>query len=443
MEKARKYLEKKNPDYWDLRKEKRKQKYIKSENGEIEEIEELTDKGTGVKTLKDGSIGFSYTEKEKKLIETCEKSYSTARALEDQGVELSDEESYQDEYKIKAKEPGTEELVKIAKDTDKFTDDKIQYSSVRLITNKPLTRFLNSEGSDITQKIPYGSLYVSLKGKKGSSKADVSSSRPLMNLKRENIWEKAQSAKKEVLKKFKALLKANRIKQKKTTIIIDNDMTGLFAHEAMGHALEADQENSYLSGKKGERIGPRNLDLVSDPTRKGTRGFYKYDDEGIRGRKVKLVEKGILKSFMHSRKTAGKKGVKSTGNGRAENYSYPQIVRMNNTIITAGDTDAEEMLEETERGIYVKGFKSGNVNPSTGEFRFRSHLGYKIEDGEKKEPVKSIMLGGKILELLDKIKGIGEDFRINEDSGTCGKDGQRKRVSSGAPHVKLKNFMVS
>jgi len=266
-----------------------------------------------------------------------------------------------------------------------------------------------------------------------------------MNLKRKNIEEKAEEIKKEGMKELKKLLKAEKIKQGKRKIIIDNQLAGLFAHEAMGHALEADLENSFLADKKEEKIALENFNLVSDPTIEGTGGFYKYDNEGVKGKKTKLVEKGVLKNFMHSRKTAGRHGTESTGNGRAQNYSHPPIVRMNNTIIESGNASKEEMIEEIDKGIYVKGSQGGNVHTTEGEFRFISTIGYRIENGEirKEKPVKGILLSGKILELLEKIEMIGKDLKINKTGGMCGKGPQFKRVGDGSPHIKLEDFMVS
>ncbi len=444
MDKARRYLERKNPEYWDIRKEERNSRYTESENGSIEEIIESNRSGTGIRTVEKGSIGFSYTEDESKHLETSQKSYKIAKKLGNQRVKLSEEETIQDKFKIDTEKPKTEKLKKITKETDQFSKEPtVKYSAVRINLKRPKTHFINSEGTEITQKIPYGSISIQIRAEKNDSKAQIHESRHLSQFNPKKIREKAEEAKKEILERTKELLKAKRISSRKRKLVINNQMTGLFAHEALGHALEADIESSCLGDKKNKRIAPKKFNLVSDPTRKGTRGFYKYDDEGVKGKKTKLVDKGKLKNFMHSRKTAGEKERKSTGNGRAENYSYLPINRMNNTVITSGDKDPEEMIEETEKGLYIKGAKGGSVHPSTGEFRFRAQLGYKIRDGELKEPVRGMILSGKILELLKTIESIGTDSKMDKGSGHCGKNGQRKPVGWGAPHLKLEEFMVS
>lgn len=444
MEKARKYLESKNPEYWDIRKEERNNQYIKSENGSIEEIIETDRSGIGVRTVEKGSIGFSYTENQSNAIKTSKESYKIAKSLENQEVKLSEEETNQDQFKIDTKKPKTEKLKRIAQEIDKFSEEPVvKYSKVSINTKRPETHFMNSEGTEITQKIPYGSIGIQLRVEKNDSTAQIHESKHLSQFNAKNIREKAEEAKKEILEKAKELLKAERIQSGKRKLIMDNKMTGLFAHEALGHALEADIDSSCLYGKKNEKIAPQEFNLVSDPTRKGARGFYKYDDEGVKGKKTKLVDKGTLKNFMHSRKTAGEKERKSTGNGRAQNYSHAPITRMNNTVITAGNTDAEEMIEETKKGIYIKGSKGGSVHSSTGEFRFRAQLGYRIRDGELKEPVRGMILSGKILELLETVESIGKESKMEDVSGYCGKNGQRKPVGWGSPHIKLEKFMVS
>ena len=395
LDKTRKYLENKKTDYWDLREGTNEATSIKIENGKIEKIKQWHSEGIGVRVIKDGSAGFSHTEDKEEIEKTCKRAYKTAKALENQGVNISEEEIHRDQYKVENKAPNIEGLKEILQEVGKFKEHpEIKHSEMHIKTQDSETTFTNSEGSKILQKIPYGTIHLQLRAKHNSSKAEIGKSKRLMNLKRKNIEEKAEQMKKEALKKIKDLLKAEKIKQGKRKIIIDNRLAGLFAHEAMGHALEADQENSFLSDKKEEKIAPENFDLVSDPTIEGTGGFYKYDDEGVKGKKTKLIENGILKNFMHSRKTAGSKGIKSTGNGRAQSYSYPPIVRMNNTMIKNGETTKEEMVESIDKGLYIKGFRGGNVNTTEGEFRFNSTMGYRIEKGEikKEKPLNSILL---------------------------------------------------
>jgi TldD protein len=155
-------------------------------------------------------------------------------------------------------------------------------------------------------------------------------------------------------------------------------------------------------------------------------------------RKV-IVDRGVLKGFMHSLESSSRMNCESTGNGRACSYDAPPIVRMSNTFIDRGDSSLEEMLSEMRDGIYAIGSLYGYTNPAKGQFMFKAEEGWLVEKGELKQRLREVALSGDILSILGNVELIGKDLSFQ--GGYCGKDGQTVPVSIGSPHVLVKEVV--
>ncbi|NMC27585.1 MAG: TldD/PmbA family protein, partial [Syntrophomonadaceae bacterium] len=140
-------------------------------------------------------------------------------------------------------------------------------------------------------------------------------------------------------------------------VVMHAEAGGTMVHEACGHGLEADLVQKGLSvyrGKEGQTVASACVSVIDDATLPGKYGSYRWDDEGIRGQKTVLIEKGILKGFLYDRLTAQADETYSSGNGRRESYQEKPIPRMSNTYIAAGEDDPEEIIRETGYGLLVK-----------------------------------------------------------------------------------------
>ncbi|WP_394339474.1 TldD/PmbA family protein, partial [Methanoregula sp.] len=166
-----------------------------------------------------------------------------------------------------------------------------------------------------------------------------------------------------------ALLDARAAKGGTMHAVLDPELAGVFAHEAVGHASEGDlvqQGSSVLGGKTGERIGSDTLTIVDDPTLTEF-GFEPFDAEGVAVARTEIIRKGVLSSFLHSRETLAAVGNGTPGHARAM-PGEPPVVRMSNTFIENGDATYEEILGECKNGILLKGSRGGQVDPGRGVF---------------------------------------------------------------------------
>ncbi|VVB56186.1 Zinc metalloprotease TldD [uncultured archaeon] len=236
------------------------------------------------------------------------------------------------------------------------------------------------------------------------------------------------------------LLSAKTPKAGTYPVILDQELAGVFIHEAVGHAVEADhvlEGNSILSGKIGEQIASPLITVYDDPSLHEY-GYYPFDDEGAGSKRTTLIQNGVLKSFIHSRETAGKLGGESR-NSRSQGYARP-VIRMSNTFIAPDGMKFDEMLSELKNGIYLKGSRGGQVNPGEGVFQFNAERGFIVRNGELTTSLRDVSLSGNTLEILNNVSEVGNDLEMN--SGRCGKAGQLVPVSDGAPHVLVNRAMV-
>jgi TldD protein len=229
----------------------------------------------------------------------------------------------------------------------------------------------------------------------------------------------------------------------KHDIIMDPLLTGTFIHEAFGHAAEADgvlAGESILAGKIGHQVGNPMITIVDDGTQEGSYGWTPYDDEGIPGQRTVIVEKGIMKSYLHSLETATRMGMSPTGNARAAGFGVPPIIRMRNTYLEPGEMSLEELLKEMKNGILGIAWQYGYVEPVDGSFQFKMRKAYQVVNGEIGQIYRDAAISGLTMDVLNRVEHLSKDLEL--DVGTCGKNGQGAPVNSGGPYTLIKDMIV-
>lgn len=239
----------------------------------------------------------------------------------------------------------------------------------------------------------------------------------------------------------------------RTRALIDPVLAGVLAHESFGHLAEHDLVDSgwsILKGREGEAMASEavtiaDAGLVPRPGEAGhTLGVrLPADEEATPCRPVRLVEKGVLKGFLHSRLTASAAGVEPTGNARAVDYRFPPVCRMRNTYFEPGPMTLEEAVEEVRDGVYACGSTGGEAR-SDGNFLFTLTRAYRIERGEVGEPLKEASITGNILDFLKNVGHACRDLDlVTSVTGGCGKWGQWPLfVGFGGPHLVLREALL-
>ncbi|HCX63082.1 TldD/PmbA family protein [Sedimentibacter sp.] len=226
-------------------------------------------------------------------------------------------------------------------------------------------------------------------------------------------------------------------------VIIDNGFGGVIFHEACGHGLEATSVAKGLSvftGKVGQKIASPLVTAIDDSSISGEWGSYNIDDEGTKSQRNVLIENGILKGYMVDKLNARRMNMDITGSGRRQSYRYAPTSRMSNTFIDNGKSTPEEIISNTEKGIYAKYMGGGSVNPSTGEFNFAVMEGYIVENGKIKDPVRGATLIGKGTDVLNKIDMVGNN--LLQGQGMCGSVSGSVPANVGQPMIRVSEITV-
>lgn len=227
-------------------------------------------------------------------------------------------------------------------------------------------------------------------------------------------------------------------------VVIGKGGGGVLFHEACGHGLEADlvaKQASVFAGRRGEQVASPLVTLVDDGTMSEEWGFVAIDDEGRPAQRNVLIEDGVLTDYMWDHLRARKEGRASSGNGRRQSYQHLPMVRMTNTYIGNGPDDPDDIVADTERGVFVAHLGGGQVNTATGDFVFGMTEAYLIEDGRITAPIRDGNLIGNGPEVLRNIDRLGDDFEMG-GPGTCGKDGQGVPVGDGTPTLRVTSLTV-
>ncbi len=155
---------------------------------------------------------------------------------------------------------------------------------------------------------------------------------------------------------------------------------------------------SRLAGMLGEQVFGENMSIHDDPTLPFSAGSCSFDDEGVPAKRKALVEKGVLKSYLHSLLTACRAGERSTGNAFRSSYSaQPEIDATN--LVVSGDGGAEE-----DGALVVHGLIGAHTaNTVSGDFSVETRNAF--YDGT---PVRKAIIAGNIYELL-KEASFGSD----------------------------------
>ncbi|MFN8542671.1 MAG: metalloprotease TldD [Candidatus Binatia bacterium] len=229
------------------------------------------------------------------------------------------------------------------------------------------------------------------------------------------------------------------------TVVLGPGWPGILLHEAIGHGLEGDfnrKGTSAFSNRLGTRVASELCTVVDDGTLPNRRGSLNVDDEGTPTSRTVLIERGILRGYLQDRMNARLMGMPLTGNGRRESFAHAPMPRMTNTFLLAGEDAPEDILRSVDHGLYAVSFGGGQVDITNGKFVFSASEAYLIEGGRVGRPVKGATLIGNGPDVLTRISRVGCDLKLDDGTGTCGKDGQSVPVGVGLPTVRIDGLTV-
>ena len=242
-----------------------------------------------------------------------------------------------------------------------------------------------------------------------------------------------------------AMLDAVEAPAGETTVVLGPGWPGILLHEAVGHGLEADFNRkgvSAFSGRIGQKVASELCTVIDDGTISARRGSLNVDDEGHPTQRNVLIENGVLRGYLQDKLSSTLLHSPSTGSGRRESYAHIPMPRMTNTFMLAGESDPAEIIRSVAKGLYCVNFGGGQVDITSGNFVFSASESYLIEDGKITRPVRNATLIGNGPEALQYVSMVGNDLKLDEGIGVCGKEGQSVPVGVGIPTIKIDRMTV-
>ena len=229
------------------------------------------------------------------------------------------------------------------------------------------------------------------------------------------------------------------------TVVLGPGWPGILLHEAVGHGLEADfnrKKVSAFSGRIGQKVASELCTVVDDGTIGSRRGSLNVDDEGHPTQRNVLIENGVLRGYLQDKLSSTLMGSEPTGSGRRESYEHIPMPRMTNTFMLAGESEPEDIIRSVPKGLYCVSFGGGQVDITNGNFVFSASESYLIEGGKVTRPVRNATLIGNGPEALKYVSMVGNDLRLDEGIGVCGKENQHVPVGVGIPTIRIDRMTV-
>lgn len=408
--------------------------------------------GVGIRTVKGDQTGYSSTEDlSKKAMMAAAK---TAASIAASGRTISPAQPVRretpDYYPVKImweRVPISEKISFLQEINDRVfdLDSRVVKSVANFNDSSTYVLIANSDGRIVCDYRPMARAVVTCTAERGGRREN--NYRVLSNRSGGEFItpDKIERLAREVVSETVMLFDAVRPAGGEMEVVLAPGRSGILLHEAIGHGMEADFNRKKISifcDKMGKPVAGEFVTIVDDGTNPNVRGSLNVDDEGNDTERTCLVENGILRGYLHDRISAKHYGVKPTGNGRRQSFRFAPQPRMRNTYMLPGPHSRDEIIGSVKKGLYAESFTNGQVLIGGGDFTFYVKTGRLIEDGKLTKPVKDVNIIGNGPDVLKNIVMVGDDFRMSEGGGSCGKNGQGVPVSLGLPTVKVSKMTV-
>ncbi len=301
-------------------------------------------------------------------------------------------------------------------------------------------QFLNSDGSDVYSFLPRSNGMVNLSVEAGGRNKDFfetwGGGGQFEDVFHEpsDLFQKLDQQYEHLLRKAEGVFPEGGKKE----CVLAPELAGVLAHEAIGHTTEADY---VLSGSIAEKLLGKKVaspmvtivDFANMAMGKTCQTPVYADDEGTKAEDVVLIDKGVLRSYMHNKETALRFGVSPAGNARAFSFSDEPMIRMRNTAIVPGHDKLDEMIASVKNGYYLMRRSNGQAD-LTSEFMFGVTLGYEIKNGKLGRAIRDTTVSGVAYDVLKTVSMVSDDMYWRT-FGFCTKS-QPMLLSMGGPAIK-------
>lgn len=379
--------------------------------GELDSYEMAESGGLGLRGIKAGRVGYSYSENvEEGYDELIQNVLSSLEVMEEE-EELFDGKSIYPQVQRKTLIPCPPD--EVIRGLQKLENMILQTPGIKKVPGlyyqeiQTRTTIENTLGLCKSQEAGAGILYGIAAAEKDGQMVTGKGVRIFFDF----SGLKLEDLAKEITTQTLSRLGSESIPSGDYRVFIDKEafdsLLGSFS--SVFNAEQVQKGLSLLRGKIGEQIASEKVSLKMAPLDERAPLPSAFDGEGYPTQDFFLIEKGILKSFYHNQATAKKDGLASTGNA-SRSYRGRIGLSPNFLVLGEGEQEQEEILGAMEKGVYIQeltGFHSG-LNPTSGDFSLPAS-GFMIEGGKRVHPVNQILLSGNFFTLLRDILSLSKE----------------------------------
>lgn len=377
-------------------------------NGQIEAVETAMPIGMGVRVIRDGRQGFSYTTDLNDL-EVVQRAVISSEFVEkDPNFVIPAEEKRAEETDLKLYDRQIESLTvsdclgrSIELEKQIYQQDKriTRTESVGFFTTVSESFVFNSLGTEkYQQKSLCGASGEVVAEQDGQAEAGSG-----FRIYRSLADYDQQLIAREAAEDAVNLLGAQGIKSGRRQIILPakvaRQFLGIFSQAFMADNYQ--KSKSVFNGRMGEKILSNDLTIIDDSLRQKGLGSAYFDGEGVNGKKTILVKEGRFESLLYDSYTAAKDKTKSTGNGHRSFKGVPGVT-VNNFYLSF-NKQADDLYQDFTGLVVTRVMGLHTANPITGDFSFGSS-GYWMENGKRKYGVRNMAVAGNLKDLFNKIE---------------------------------------
>ncbi|NJR66301.1 MAG: TldD/PmbA family protein [Leptolyngbyaceae cyanobacterium CRU_2_3] len=329
--------------------------------------------------------------------------------------------------------------------------EKIVQTNATAITNETESWFVSSNGSEVYQKFLLLETHYGVTAQDGAIVQQRSNNGYLAHcyqggwelFPEPDLWERAQRIGEQAVE----LLTAEECPATTTTLVLAPDQMMLQIHESVGHPLELDRilgdERNYAGGsfiKAADfghlSYGSELMNITFNPTVAGEFASYSFDDTGTPATREYLVKEGILLRGLGSLESQTRTGVLGVACARASSWNRPPIDRMANLNLEPGTDSFEDLIRNTESGIYMESNRSWSIDDQRHKFQFGCEYAKLIENGKLTKTLRNPNYRATTPQFWHSLSRVGNESTW-QMYGTphCGKGepNQAIRVGHGSP----------
>jgi TldD protein len=438
------------------------QRELSTKSGQVGAIAESFSRGIGVRVIAGGAWGFAATDRlTREGVQDCAGqavAIAKASTLAKRGdVQLAPEQAYVDSWQSPfVKDPfelpieGQLNLL-LAADAEMRRVKGVTLAETGMHFRKLDVWFASSIGSRIHQRkvtSGCGIVATSFRGNEIQKRSYPSSFGGQHTLQGYELIESLDLLRHapRVAEEAVALHSAAQCPEGRGTIILDGSQLGLQIHESIGHPIELDrvlgQEANFAGmsfltlDKLGKlRYGSEVVNVVADARLAHGPGLgtFAYDDEGVPSQCTEIIKDGLFSGYLSNRETAAAIGLRrSSGTMRAESWNRLPIVRMTNISIVPGPWSVQDLVADTDDGIWMETNRSWSIDDRRYHFQFSTEIGWEIKGGKKTRMLKNPSYSGITTEFWNSCDAVcARDFWTLWGTPNCGKGQPMQTMGTG------------